>query len=109
MWPRPRTYIQLQLEDRVTLASLKQRGFGIRAMARVLDRSASTISRELQCNSTATGRYGSAHAQQACGHRRARARPIRKLHVNSILFCVVEHFLRLRWSPALPSRKPLPT
>jgi IS30 family transposase len=66
-------------------------------MARVLDRSASTISRELQRNSAPTGRYGSAHAQQACGHRRAQARGVRKLHVDSVLFGVVEHFLRLRW------------
>lgn len=71
----------------------------IRAMARVLGRNARTISRELQRNTAFTGRYGSALAQQACSHRRAQARPVRKLHVDSILFGAVEHFLRLRWSP----------
>lgn len=99
MLPHPATYTQLQPEDRVTLASLKQQGLGIRAMARVLGRNASTISRELQRNTAPTGRYDSALAQQACSHRRAQARPVRKLHVDSILFGAVEHFLRLRWSP----------
>ena len=99
MLPRPATYTQLQPEDRVTLASLKQQGLGIRAMASVLGRNASTISRELQRNTALTGRYGSALAQQACSHRRAQACPLRKLHVDSILFGAVEHFLRLRWLP----------
>ncbi|RZJ31328.1 MAG: helix-turn-helix domain-containing protein, partial [Chryseobacterium sp.] len=36
----PPTYTQLQLEDRITLASLKQQGLGIRAMARTLGRDA---------------------------------------------------------------------
>ena len=55
MLPRPATYTQLQPEDRVTLASLKQQGLGIRAMARLLGRNASTISRELQRNSAPHG------------------------------------------------------
>jgi IS30 family transposase len=99
MLPCPSTYTQRQPEERVTLTSLKQQGYGIRATARVLDRSASTISRELQRNSAPTGRYGSARAQQACSHRRAQARAVRELHIDSVLFGVVEHFLRLRWSP----------
>ena len=50
-------YTQLQPEDRVTLASLQQQAYGVRAMARVLNRSPSTISRELQRNSR-EGQYG---------------------------------------------------
>lgn len=41
----------LQPEDRITLASLNQQSYSIRAMARLLERPASTISRELQRNS----------------------------------------------------------
>jgi IS30 family transposase len=36
---------QLQPEDRVTLVSLAQQKFGVRAMAQILGRSPSTISR----------------------------------------------------------------
>lgn len=68
-------------------------------MARVLHRSPSTLSRELERNSTATGHYASALAQQTRSHRRVQARPLRKLHIDSILFGAVEHFLRLRWLP----------
>lgn len=98
MLPRTRNYTQLQPEDRVTLASLQQQSYSIRAMARLLNRPASTISRELRRNSIAD-RYASGPAQQACGHRRRQGRPLRKLHVDSILFGAVEHFLRLHWSP----------
>jgi IS30 family transposase len=91
-------YQQLQPEDRVTISSLKQQNHGIRAIARILQRSASTISRELRRNGTAA-HYGSAKAQQACQHRRRQSRPRHKLHTDSLLFGVVQHFLRQRWSP----------
>lgn len=52
MHSKSKNYSQLQPEERVTLASLKQQNYSIRAMARVLGRPASTISRELQRNST---------------------------------------------------------
>jgi IS30 family transposase len=44
-------YHQLQPEDRVSIASLKQQNFSVRAIARQLQRSPSAISRELQRNS----------------------------------------------------------
>lgn len=43
MHSNPKNYSQLQPEERVTLASLKQQNYSIRAMARVLGRCASTI------------------------------------------------------------------
>ena len=53
--PRGRTirtcYAQLQAEDRVSIASLAQQGFSIRATARIIKRSASTVGRELARNS----------------------------------------------------------
>jgi IS30 family transposase len=44
------SYQQFQPEDRMSIASLRQQGFGVRAIARAIDRSASTVSRELQRN-----------------------------------------------------------
>ena len=98
MSPQPRTYRQLQPEDRVTLASLKQQNYSVREIASVLGRSASTISRELRRNAS-TAQYSSTAAQQSCQHRRRQGRPMRKLHTDAILFDVVQHLLRQRWSP----------
>ena len=41
----PRCYQQLQPEDRMTIASMHQQDCSVRAMARTLQRSPSTISR----------------------------------------------------------------
>jgi IS30 family transposase len=91
-------YRQLQPEDRMTLASLQQQNYSIRAVARVLHRSSSTISRELSRNADASG-YASSQAQKRCQHRRQSARPQRRLHDDSSLFGLVQHFLLARWSP----------
>ncbi len=91
-------YRRLQPEDRVSIASLRQQGQGIRAIARQLQRSPSSISRELLRNSQACG-YSSSDAQLQSLQRRRCARPAPKLHPDSILFGVVQHFLRTRWSP----------
>ena len=63
MQSTPRHYQQLQPEERVTLASLVQQKFGIREMAGMLNRSPSTISRELSRNSGTEG-YASAQARE---------------------------------------------
>lgn len=98
MQSSPRHYQQLQPEDRVTLASLVQQNYGIREMAVVLNRSPSTISRELSRNTGAAG-YASAQAHAQSTQRRKAARPAIKLHADALLFDVVCHFLRLLWSP----------
>jgi transposase, IS30 family len=94
----PRTYRQLQAEDRVTMAALTQQNYTPSAIARVLGRSVSTITRELKRNGVGVA-YASAAAQASSQKRRLDARPMRKLHVDSTLFGVVRHFLLLRWSP----------
>ena len=91
-------YVQLQPEDRVTIASLKQQNYSVRAIARQLRRSPATISRELRRN-TRSGGYGSVQAQRLCLQRRRRSRPAKKLHPESILWGLVSYSLRLRWSP----------
>ena len=91
-------YRQLQPEDRMTLASLLQQNYSIRAIARVLHRSPSTISRELRRNADASG-YSSYQAQKRCQHRRQSARPQPRLYAEASLFGVIHHFLLAHWSP----------
>jgi hypothetical protein len=50
-------YQQLQPEDRMTMASMHQQGASMRAMARVLGRSTSTISREFGRNTLVLRKY----------------------------------------------------
>ncbi|EED65077.1 IS30 family transposase [Comamonas testosteroni] len=94
----PRRYQQLQTEDRVTLASLVQRKFGVREMALVMGRSPSTISRELRRNAQPAG-YASAAACACAQQRRSQGRPPNKLHRDGRLFGAVRHFMSERWSP----------
>jgi transposase, IS30 family len=56
------------------------------------------MSRELRRKGSAE-HYGNTEAQQTCLHRRRRSRACSKLHTDSVLFGVVRHFLRQRWSP----------
>lgn len=93
-----RIYQQLQPEERVTLASLAQQKYGIREMAQVLNRSPSTVSREFRRN-RGPQCYASADASEQSDKRRKAGRPAIKLHADALLFDVVCHFLRLRWSP----------
>ena len=98
MHTSPRSYKQLQPEDRMTIASLKQQNYSIRQIASMLQRSASTVSRELSRNSE-LGTYASVSAQQSCRQRRCQSRPARKLHPQSVLFGMVRTLLCSRWSP----------
>ena len=92
-------YKQLQPEDRVTIASLKQQGQGVRAIARTLGRTASTVSRELRRNAVAGIGYASTPAHKAVHARRAAARPRGKLDLQGKLWTVVSTCLSWRWSP----------
>lgn len=98
MHTSPRSYKQLQAEDRMTIASLKQQNYSIRQIASLLQRSASRVSRELSRNSE-QGTYASVSAQQSCRQRRCQSRPARKLHPQSVLFGMVRILLCSRWSP----------
>ena len=87
-----RIYKQLQPEDRMTIASLKQQNYSM------LQRSALTVSRGLWRNSE-LGTYASVSGQQSCSQRRCQNRPARKLHPQSVLFGMVPTLLCSRWSP----------
>jgi IS30 family transposase len=63
-------YGQLSLEERCTIAQLYQAGQSIRQIASALDRTPSTISRELKRNKGTTVGYKPSYAQeQACARR----------------------------------------
>lgn len=97
----PRTeYRQLQPEERITLASLRQQGHSLREIAKTLERSASSLSRELRRNAAPGGPgYVAREAQAASAQRRQQARPWPKLHPELKLWHVVKTCLSWRWSP----------
>jgi transposase, IS30 family len=93
------TYQQLQPEERMTIASMRQQGSSVRAMARTLGRSAATVSRELARNTCPAVGYASTTAQAFSHSRRAAARPRAKLHAQSVAWRVVLTLLEWKWSP----------
>jgi transposase, IS30 family len=92
-------YSQLQPEDRMTIASMRQQGRGVRAMALTLGRSPSTITRELERNTLAGLPYGSHTAQAACEGRRVAARAVGKLDFSGVGWATVRTLLDWKWSP----------
>ena len=83
----------------MTLASMSQQGCSVRAMARTLRRSASTVSRELGRNTLGELAYASHSAQVAAAGRRVAARPAAKLDLRGIGWSVVLTMLDWKWSP----------
>ena len=65
-----RRYDQLSLEDRCTIAHLQAEGRSIRQIAAALDRTASTISRELRRNRGSYAGYKPGYAQEQAKARR---------------------------------------
>lgn len=94
-----RRFRQMQPEERVTLAALRQQGLGLRAIAQVLGRNAGSLSRELRRNAGSDGVYLSAPAQLAARARRRAARPVVKLDPDGPLWPLVSHLLGWLWSP----------
>ena len=92
------SYQQFQPDERIALSSLKTQGLSMRAMARMLNRSPSTISRELARNAP-SGQYRCTFAQQRCVRRRLQCRPVAKLARCSALFGRVRAWLARKWSP----------
>lgn len=94
-----RRFRQMQAEERVTLAALRQQGLGLRAIAAVLGRHAGTLSRELRRNAGSDGVYLSKQAQHAAEARRRAAPPRIKLDASGPLWPLVSHLLGWLWSP----------
>jgi IS30 family transposase len=90
----------LSLLDRQRIASLRARGLGVRQIAVLVGRSASTVSRELRRGTAAhdRGGYDGDLAHARAQQRRTRIRPGR-LATDTELCGLVQDKLRLEWSP----------
>jgi IS30 family transposase len=91
-----KSYDQLSLENRISLAQLRGEGLSIRQIAAALDRSPSTIARELKRNSGSQVGYKPGHAQE---RTRARHWKGSRLERNSELAQKVLACLKSGWSP----------
>lgn len=89
-------YDQFTLEERCEIARLRANGCSIRQIAATLDRSASSVSRELKRNQGQKANYGPAHAQQKAQARRWKGS---KLDRNTPLREEVLALLGRGWSP----------
>ena len=93
------SYHELSLEERSNIQVGLLRGMSQRAIARMLNRSPSTICREIRRNRGAQGEYITQHAQRATCERRMPCRPQKKLMPGTELFDLVVYLLRKRFSP----------
>jgi IS30 family transposase len=93
------SYTQLRPEERVVIAGMARLRASVRAMARTLDRSPSTISRELARNHSPDAGYTSEAAHGLRTARRAATRPPRKLSAHSVSWGIVRTLLDWKWSP----------
>ena len=89
-------YIQLGIEERCEVARLYSEGLSIRQIAATLDRSASTIARELKRNGGTKGDYQPGYADQ---QSRARRWSGSKLDRDNMLRQKVLSLLEEGWSP----------
>lgn len=91
-------YKQLDYEERQTIAIGREQGLSMRAIGRILNRSAATISREIIRNRGGAS-YSCRFAQQRRVKRRLNTRPPPKLVTGNPLFESITALLRQRWSP----------
>ena len=83
----------------MVIASMKLQGASTRAIARVLARPPSTVSRELERNRCPQMGYTSETAMARHATRRRAARPARKLDPRGVTWGVVMTMLNWKWSP----------
>ncbi|QYB00299.1 IS30 family transposase (plasmid) [Rhodococcus sp. USK10] len=94
---RPRSPRYLSLDERIMIADLRRAGCGVRAIASELNRSPSTISRELRNNAT-DNEYRPHAAQRLAVHRIGRPRA--RLDTDAVLGAHVAQLLSdLKFSP----------
>ena len=93
------SYCELSLDERIIIRVGLLQSLSLREIARQLNRSPSTISREVRRNSDPDGSYTASAAQEQMKARRLTCRPKRKLPHDSELFKLVVMMLRERYSP----------
>lgn len=90
-------YTHLTLDERIFLHDCKKQGLSIRKIAEYMDRSPSTISRELRRNKSKNG-YRAKKADQLAKDRRRNSK-IKTLLPGSPEYKFVEETLKLYWPP----------
>lgn len=92
-------YQQLSFEERVQIELLKRSGVSLRSIARLLERSPNTISREVK-EKQVNGLYLPKKAQHKTYYRRHLSkRQCLKVGLDSYLSKFVDTHIRLNWSP----------
>ncbi|MBX9606822.1 MAG: IS30 family transposase [Gammaproteobacteria bacterium] len=92
-------YHQLSEAERYAIARWRCQGQSLRTFAQLLERSPSTISREVRRNATNhDGHYRPEKAQQYAVARRRRSR--RNLHYGPLDWAPIARAIRRKWSPA---------
>jgi len=94
-----KSYNHLKPEERATVMLMMREGATVRSVARTLCRAPSTISRELKRNCPDGLIYEAAAAGDRAREKRYEKRRWPKMGPYTVLFGVVEYFLRERWSP----------
>ncbi len=92
----PSGYHHLTYPERCPIYALRKSGYSIRAIARELNRSHTTIARELRRNS---GHRGYRHVQAERTARERRRASTRPWKLTAALWVVIEGRLRMAWSP----------
>jgi IS30 family transposase len=90
-------YTHLTIEEREKAMVLKEKGLSIRAIARILNRTPSTISREFKRNSYANGKYSANRAQKEYKLRQRDCGPKPKI-LNPYIREYVTERLLMGWS-----------
>lgn len=96
-------YKHLTIEERACISKFKEMNLSIREMAKLLDRSPSTISRELKRNSYKTGKdYSIKRYMPTDAHRKYKNRRVnshRKTNIDCKVKEYIEDKLNKNWSP----------
>ncbi len=93
------SYHELSATERATIQIGLSNGFSQRRLARLMNRSPSTVSREIRRNRNAQGGYVADDAQRSMHARRVVCRPRKRLVPGNELFELVIHLLRQHYSP----------
>jgi len=92
-------YQERSIEECISTQLRQLRGLSRRAIAGMLNRSPSTVSRELRRDAAAASSYSANQAHQRMRQRRVVCRPSRKVEPGTELFDLVVNLLRQRFSP----------
>lgn len=97
-------YTHLTIEERESTRVMLEKGFSFRAIAKELDRSPSTISREVQRSSYANGKYIAHYAQKLHDKRKKHCGAKAKLE-DKIIREYVTIRMNMRWTPEQISKR----